>query len=66
MKKQYSFLHGERGKFYHPQSSVRIPVYLDPQVQKYLSTKAKRKGVDLNELVNDLLKKEITIIESVA
>jgi hypothetical protein len=40
-------------------------VYLDEEVQTYLAKKAEAKGVELSELVNKLLKKEIEIIEAV-
>jgi len=42
-----------------------LPVYLDEQVQDYLSAKADAKGVDLSDLVNDLLKREIEMIQAV-
>ena len=65
MKDQYDFSKGVRGKFYKPDAVFRLPVYLDESVQSYLSSKADAKGVDLSELVNDLLKREIEIIEAV-
>jgi len=34
-------------------------------VLDYLSTKAKAKGVGFNQMVNDLLKKDIDLIEGV-
>jgi hypothetical protein len=40
-------------------------VYLDDKVQSYLVAKAEAKGVELSVLVNDLLRKEIEIIETV-
>jgi hypothetical protein len=42
-----------------------LPVYLDADVQRYLTERAADKGVPLGELVNGLLKREIQIIESV-
>jgi hypothetical protein len=39
-------------------------VYLDADVQAYLSAVAAKKGVPLSELANDLLKKEIAILEA--
>jgi len=33
----------------------KLPVYLDEQVQGYLSAKAEAKNMDLPDLVNDLL-----------
>lgn len=64
MKDQYDFRKGTRGKFYRPDAVFRLPVYLDEQVQTYLTAKADAKGVDLAELVNDLLKKDIELIEA--
>lgn len=66
MKEHYDFSKGERGKFYRADAVFRLPVYLDDQVQSYLAAKAEAKGVELSDLVNDLLKREIEIIESVA
>ena len=39
-------------------------VYLETEVQAYLSTIASRKGVDLPDLVSELLKKDIELIEA--
>ena len=55
-----------RGKFYRPGAKLNLPVYLDAEVQGYLAVIAARKGVAVFELANDLLKKEIVILESVA
>ena len=63
MKDQYDFSKGERGKFYRPDAILRLPVYLDEQVQRYLTATADAKGRDLAELVNDMLKKAIELIE---
>lgn len=65
MRKQYDFSKGVRGKFYSPDAVFRLPVYLDEDVQSWLTAKAQSKGVELSDLVNDLLKKEIEIIEAV-
>ena len=63
MKDHYDFSKGQRGKFYRPEAVFRLPVYLDEKVQSSLTAKADAKGVDLAELVNDMLKKDIEIIE---
>lgn len=63
MKEQYDFSNAERGKFYHPNAKLNLPVYLDADVLDYLSLKAKTKGVEVNEIVNDLLRKDIALIE---
>ena len=64
MKTEYDFSKGERGKFFRPNGEIRLPIYLDADVQSYLSERAAQKGVPLNEMINGLLKQEIQIIES--
>ena len=63
MKDHYDFSKGVRGKFHKPGAVFRLPVYLDERVQDYLSARAEAKGVDLADLVNDMLKKDIELIE---
>lgn len=64
MKPRYDFSKGERGKFYKPDAVFKLPVYLDEAVENYLAKKAEAKGVELSELVNELLKKDIELIEA--
>jgi len=59
MKKKYSFKGGQRGKFYHAQVAVELPVYLDQEVLSSLSVRATKRKVPLDDLVNDLLRKKI-------
>ena len=61
MREEYDFSKGERGKFYTPNAKLNLPVYLDQEVLDYFSAKARAKGVELNQLVNDLLKKTALI-----
>ncbi len=65
MKPEYDFSKGVRGKFFRPDAELRLPIYLDTDVQTYLAERAARKGVPLGEMVNGLLKQEIRMIESV-
>jgi hypothetical protein len=65
MPAEIDFSGGARGKFYRPDARLNLPVYLDADVQAYLSAIAAKKGVPLSELANDLLKKEIAILEAV-
>lgn len=51
--------------FCKPGAAFKLPVYHEGAVQSYLAAKAQSKGVDLSDLLNDLLKKEIEIIETV-
>lgn len=63
MKDEYDFSKGERGKFYRPNVKFNLPVYLDADVFDYLYAKAKAKGIEVNDMVNDLLRKDIDLIE---
>jgi len=65
MKREYDFSKGERGKFFRPNAEIRVPIYLNPEVQTYLTERAAQKGVPLGEMVNTLLEQEIRSIESV-
>jgi hypothetical protein len=64
MKNEYDFSHAERGKFYRPDAQLIPPVHLDPEILNYLSARADALEKSLDELVNDLLRKEIEIIKS--
>lgn len=63
MPAEVDFSEGVRGKFFHPSAKFNLPVYLDDQVQARLTAMANAKGVDFSTLVNDLLKKDIELIE---
>ncbi len=65
MKDEYDFSKGERGKFYSPNAQLNMPVYLEAEVLDYFSAKAKAKGVELNKMVNELLKQDIQLIEGI-
>ena len=65
MRDEYDFRKGVRGKFYRPGGSIQLPVYLEPQVLAFLAEKAEKKGVDIDQIVNELLKRDIGIIETV-
>lgn len=53
-----------RGKFHSPDSRLNLPVYLDAEVRTHLTRIAAKKGVPVSELANDLLKRDIAIIEA--
>ena len=52
-----------RGKFFKAGARLHVPVYLETAVQDYLSERAKARGIEVSELVNELLKKDIELIE---
>jgi hypothetical protein len=59
MKKEYDFSKGERGKFYHPEVELHLPVYLDPDVSAFLQALSEKTGTEVERLVNDWLRKDI-------
>jgi len=65
MKRKYDFSKGERGKFYRKDTKLNLPVYLDADVLEYLSARAKAKGIEIDDMVNDLLRKDIALIEGI-
>jgi hypothetical protein len=64
MKKEYDFSKGERGKFYHPEVELNLPVFLDPDVAAFLRELAEKKGTEIESIVNDWLRKSIDLIQS--
>ncbi len=63
MKDEYDFSNAERGKFYRTGAQLIPPVHLDPEVLSYLAARAEARGTSLNDLVNELLRKGIELIE---
>jgi predicted HicB family RNase H-like nuclease len=66
MKDEYDFSNAERGKFYRPNLRLIPPVRLEPEVLDFLATRAKQRGTTVNQLVNQLLKKDIELIQAAA
>jgi hypothetical protein len=65
MKAEYDFSKGERGKFHHPDAVFSFPVYLEPDVSDFMSQLADEKDVDIQELVNEWLRVNIKLVQSV-
>ena len=63
MPDEIDFSEGVRGKFFKPGAKLNLPVYLEHELQDRLASLASAKGVDLSELVNNLLRKDIELIE---
>lgn len=64
MKDEYDFARAEHGRFYRKDAVLAPPVHLDPKVLAFLTARAQARGISLNELVNELLKKDIELIEA--
>ena len=59
MRREYDFSKAVRGKFYRKGADVRLPIYLEPKLQSKLERIARKKGKDVGEMVNQLLRKDI-------
>ena len=64
MKPHYDFSVAERGKFYRADVEFQFPVFLEPDIHDFLTQLAEQKSVAVDELVNDLLRADINIIQS--
>lgn len=64
MKREYDFSQGARGKFHQPDVQLQIPVYLEEELLHALTERAKARGVEVGELVNEILKKGIALSDS--
>jgi hypothetical protein len=65
MKDEYDFSIGERAGFYHPDAVFSLPVYLEPDVSDYMSQLADEKNVQVQDLVNEWLRADIRLVQSV-
>ena len=65
MKAEYDFSRGERGKFYRPDTTFAFPVYLEPDVDDFMSQLAQRGDLDVQALVNEWLRTSIRLIQTV-
>ncbi len=64
MKQEYDFSKAERGKFYHADVVLHVPIYLDPDVEKALQSIAAGTGQNVGVLVNNWLRSNLSIIQS--
>jgi hypothetical protein len=65
MKAEYDFSQAEQGKFYRPDATFHYPVYLEPDVDDFLNKIAQEKNIDVQTLVNEWLRNNIKLIESI-
>jgi len=63
MRREYDFSKGVRGKFFRKGAEIRLPIYLDNKLQVCVEHLAKKKGKDIGEIVNQLLRKDLELIE---
>ena len=63
MKREYDFSKAVRGKFYRKGATLRLPIYLDAKLQSQLERIAQKKGKEIGEVVNQLVRKEVELLE---
>jgi hypothetical protein len=63
MKKEYDFSKGVRGKFFRPNAVIKLPIYLDKDVQTFVQGIAESKQSDVAAVVNELLKSDMRLAE---
>jgi hypothetical protein len=49
MKSEYDFSQAEQGKFYHPDATFHYRIYLEPDVEQFMTKIAKHKKIDVPE-----------------
>lgn len=64
MKQEYDFSKGVRGKFYQPDARLNLPVYLDDDIAEFVQRYAKRKKVDMQTIVNDMLRSNKELLQA--
>jgi cytidylate kinase len=63
MKREYDFSKAVRGKFYRRGAELRLPIYLDAKLQRKIERLAQKKGKDVSEVVNQLLRKDVDFLD---
>jgi len=64
MRDQYDFANGVRGKFYHPDGIVNLPIYLDEEVLAFVEEIARNRQCDITDVVNELLRSDMQLAKA--
>ena len=65
MKDEYDLSNAKRGKFYREAAVLVGPIHLEPEILRFLQARAAARGTSISQLVNELLKKDIELIEAI-
>jgi hypothetical protein len=63
MPDKIDFSQSTRGQFFKAGMQISTPIYLDAKLQTELASIALAKGIDISVLANDLLKKDLELIQ---
>ena len=61
MQDEYDFSKGERGKFYHADAKMNLPIYLEEEVLVFVEKIASKKRQNLSMVVNQLLRNDMQL-----
>jgi hypothetical protein len=62
---EFSFSKGVRGLHHIPcDAKVFVPASIEREVWEYFHGKAEQKGIDLSELLSEILKRDMEVIEA--
>ena len=64
IRDDYDFTGATRGRFYREGATLIAPIHLEAEVLRFLEARAAASGKSVNELVNELLKKDIELIQA--
>ncbi len=62
---EYDFSQATQGKFYQPDAVFSLPIYLEPDVSDFMNHLADEKQIDLQILVNEWLRNNIKLVQTV-
>jgi hypothetical protein len=62
MRDEYDFSQAVRGKFFREGAELRLPIYLDAELQAKVEQIASRKGLQVADVVIQLVRKEVELI----
>ena len=65
MKSEYDFSQAKPGKFYHFDGKFNDPIYLEPDVEEFLTKMPEHKKIDIQVLVNEWLRNTMKLIRDI-
>ena len=63
MKREYDFSKAVQGKFSHKVAELNLPIYVGSSMRRRLDRLATKTGKPVAELVKQLLKKDLELLE---
>lgn len=64
MKKEYDFSNAEKGKFYKADAELNIPIYLEPELSRFIDEISAKKNINRTELINNMIRDNISIYKT--